>query len=207
MRNQSDPTQPLQIPRHEAFVQALLKGQTATLAYVKAGYRASDANAARLNGNDRIRARLAHLQQAVTTKVVDLTAITSADVLRELARLGFASMKKFSRVTEQGDAYLDLSDLSEDDWAAVQEMTSEEYLHGRGEDARLVKRTKIKLHGKDGPLVQIGKHLGMFDKNKSVAPNDVELVPQRPSPERLEEMRKRFAPKPHLHSIDGGKQT
>ena len=49
----------------------------------------------------------------------------------------------------------DLSDLSDNDWAAVQEMTSEEYLEGRGEDARLVKRTKIKLHGKEGPLVVV----------------------------------------------------
>ena len=147
MRNQPDPTQPLPNPRHEAFVQALLRGETATLA--SAGYRANDANAARLNGNERIRARLTHLQQIVTAKIVDLTAATRADVLRELARLGFSSMKRFSRVTDQGDAYLDLSDLREDDWAAVQEMSSEEYLEGRGEAARLVKKTKIKLYGKE----------------------------------------------------------
>lgn len=138
---------------------------------------------------------MAHLQRIVTAKVVDQTAITSADVLRELARLGFSSMKRFSRVTDHGDAYLDLSDLNDDDWAAVQEMTSEEYLEGRGEDARLVKKTKIKLYGKEPALVNIGKHLGMFEKDKAQAPS--ELVPQRPSEERLEEMRKRFAPRPH----------
>lgn len=204
MRNQPDPTKPLSNIRHEAFVHALLKGQSATLAYITAGYRPNDANAARLNGNDRIRARLAHLQRIVTARVVDLTAITSADVLRELAGLGFSSMKRFSRVTDQGDAYLDLSDLNDDDWAAVQEMTSEEYLEGRGEDARLVKRTKIKLYGKEAPLVQIGKHLGMFDKDKGTTILDAKPAPQLPSKERLEEMRKRFAP--HLHSIEGGKQ-
>lgn len=52
----------------------------------------------------------------------NLTAVTKADVLKELARLGFARMKKFSRVTAEGDAYLDMSELTDDDWAAVQEI-------------------------------------------------------------------------------------
>jgi len=205
MRNEPAPTYPLPNPRHEAFVQALLRGETATRAYVTAGYRLNDANAARLNGNERIRARLAHLQRIVTEKVVDLTAVTTADVLRELARLGFASMKKFSRVADEGDAYLDLSNLSDDDWAAVQEMTSEEYLEGRGEAARLVKKTRVKLYSKESPLVQIGKHLGLFDKDKSTIPLYGTPVPQLPPRERLAEMAKRFA-KPQLHSIEGGKQ-
>lgn len=99
----------------------------------------------------------------------------------------------------------DLKALPDAHSAAVQELTTEEYLEGRGEDAKLVKKTRIKLHGKEPALVNIGKHLGMFEKDKgSSIPLDAELVPQRPSEERLAEMRKRFAK--HLHSIEGGRQ-
>jgi hypothetical protein len=77
-------------------------------------------------------------------------------------------------------------------------------MEGRGETAVAVKKTRIKLHGKESPLVNIGKHLGMFEKDKAPAPSDAVPVPQRPSPERLEEMRKRFDKA--LRSIEGGKR-
>ena len=68
-----------------------------------------------------------------------------------------------------------------------------------------VKKTRIKLHGKESPLVNIGKHLGMFEKDKAPAiPVDAVPVPQRPPEERLAEMRKRFDKA--LRSIEGGKQ-
>lgn len=209
MRNKPDPTCPLPNSKHEAFVQALLKGACADAAYASAGYRAHRQNAARLMTNDDIQDRLAHLKSVVTKKVVEATSISVTDVLKELAKLGFSNMRNYARITSGGDAFLDLSKISEDNWAAIQEMTVEEYKDGKGEAARDIKRVRIKLHGKESALVNIGKHLGMFDKDKgSSTPADAPLVPQRPSPERLEEMRRRYMPKfnPHLHAIEGGKQ-
>jgi hypothetical protein len=84
-------------------------------------------------------------------------------------------------------------------------MSSEEYLEGRAEAARLVNRTKIKLYWQGGAAGQLGKHLGMFDKDKANTPLDAIPEPRLPSRERLEEMRKRYA-KPHLHAIERGKQ-
>jgi phage terminase small subunit len=207
MRTEPHPSAPLTNPRHEAFVQALLKGANATQAYASAGYQPHDSAAARLFGNVRIKARLLHLQGVVTAKVVDLTSITTADVLRELAKLGFASMRDYVRKTENGQFQFDMVNTAEDKWAAIQEMTSETYTEGKGEGARIVCRTKIKLHSKESALVSIGKHLGMFDKERGSAADALE-EPKAPSAERLEEMRRRYMPKskPNLHAIDGGKQ-
>lgn len=47
--------------RHERFAQALSSGMSASEAYKEAGYKADDANAARLTRNDQIRDRVAEL--------------------------------------------------------------------------------------------------------------------------------------------------
>jgi phage terminase small subunit len=41
-------------------------------------------------------------------------------------------------------------------------VTVEDYLDGRGEDARKVRRVRFKPADKRGALVDLGKHLGMF---------------------------------------------
>lgn len=48
-------------PRHEKFAQLRAQQVCADKAYVQAGYKRNDSNAARLNGNERIKARVAEL--------------------------------------------------------------------------------------------------------------------------------------------------
>lgn len=67
-------------PKHELFAQELAKGLPASTAYVTAGYRAHDGNAARLSGNERVRARVDELQAAAASTV----AVTVADIIRQL---------------------------------------------------------------------------------------------------------------------------
>jgi hypothetical protein len=48
-----------------------------------------------------------------------------------------------------------------------------EFLDGRGEDARQVRRTKFRLADKKGALVDIARHLGMFvDRREQGRPGD-----------------------------------
>ena len=63
---------------------------------------------------------------------------------------------------EGPDAFVDLSTLTRDQAAAIQEITVEDYKDGRGENARDVRRVKVKLSDKRAALVEMGKHLGMF---------------------------------------------
>lgn len=58
----------LENPKWEHFAQALAKGKTQIEAYAEAGYRPNDANATRLTGNDRIKARVAELQERMAYK-------------------------------------------------------------------------------------------------------------------------------------------
>ena len=60
------------------------------------------------------------------------------------------------------DAIVDLSTLTRDQAAAIQEVTIEDYRDGRGADARDVRRVKVKLLDKRAALAEMGKHLGMF---------------------------------------------
>jgi phage terminase small subunit len=69
--------------RHEKFAQELSKGKTATDAYVLAGYKANDGNAATLKGNQRILDRVAELQNAASMRV----EVTVASLLQEAAEI------------------------------------------------------------------------------------------------------------------------
>lgn len=71
---------PLKNPKWERFVQAIVKGKTLGAAYVAAGYKRNDKNAARLKKTEGVAARLAELQSRVAEKAV----ITAADIAAQL---------------------------------------------------------------------------------------------------------------------------
>jgi phage terminase small subunit len=62
-------------------------------------------------------------------------------------------MADYMKSTPTGDPYLDFSALSRDQTAALSEVTVEDFLDGRGEGARSVRRVKFKLHDKRAALV------------------------------------------------------
>lgn len=73
----------LENPKHERFAQELAKGKTATEAYVLAGYRDNDGNAATLKGNQRIAERVAEIQERGAIRA----EITVASLLDEAAEI------------------------------------------------------------------------------------------------------------------------
>jgi phage terminase small subunit len=94
-------------------------------------------------------------------RAIERTAITKQRVIEELAKIGFANMADYTRMVGS-ERVPDLSSASRDHLAAVQEITVEDFKDGRGDDARDVRRVKLKLHDKKGALVDIGRELGMF---------------------------------------------
>lgn len=80
-------TGPLKNARHERFAQERAKGAPADTAYVTAGFAANRSNAARLNANERVRARITELQARAAEKaVVTVEGIT--DRLLKIAEKG-----------------------------------------------------------------------------------------------------------------------
>ena len=146
--------------KQERFVEEYLIDLNATQAAIRAGYseRTADVQGPRLLGNVGVAEAIEQAQEERKER----TGITQDRVLEELALLGFANMQDYMRVTSDGDAYLDLSELTREQAAAITEVTVEDFKDGRGEDARDVRRTKFKLADKRSALVDIGRHLGMF---------------------------------------------
>lgn len=75
--------------RHELFAQALAKGETQADAYAAAGYKPSEPNASRLTSNDKVRARVAELQE----KAASRTVITVASITERLLAIATKAEK------------------------------------------------------------------------------------------------------------------
>jgi phage terminase small subunit len=57
---------------------------------------------------------------------------------------------------------VDVSQLTREQTAAIQEVTVDTYVDGSGENAREVKRVKFKLADKRAALVDLGRHHRLF---------------------------------------------
>lgn len=156
-------------PRQQRFVEEYLVDLNGTKAAIRAGYSAktADQQASRLLTNVKVAAAIATGQ----AKRSERTEITADQVVAELAKLGFANMLDYMQAGPGGYPYLDFSALPRDQAAALQEVTVEDYVEGRGENARDVKRVKFKLADKRAALVDLGWHLGMFKDRLELSGN------------------------------------
>lgn len=167
-----DAARPLQNAKHERVLQAYIAdpARIGFKAYLAVYPKSSDAAAAtgfsRLLRNDGFAARLKFLDAAVTEKVVEKSAVTIEQTVAELAKIGFASAKSYLRILPGGEPAVDLSATTDDELAALAEITVEDFVDGRGDDARDVRRVKFRLHNKQAALVSILDHLGGFPARK-----------------------------------------
>lgn len=153
--------------KQQRFVEEYLIDLNATQAAIRAGHskrRASEIGYQLLQKTT--------VQQAIELakkERSERTQITVDRVLEELAKIGFANMQDYMKVGQNGDPYVDLSKVTRDQAAAISEVTVEDFMDGRGEDAREVRRVRFKLSDKRAALVDIGKHLGMFVDRREIS--------------------------------------
>lgn len=74
-------------PKHERFAQALAKGETATAAYVIAGYEDNEGNAGRLNRNEQVQARVAEILERAAMRA-EITVAGISERLLMIAEKG-----------------------------------------------------------------------------------------------------------------------
>jgi phage terminase small subunit len=153
-------------PKQAIFVKEYLVDLNATQAATRAGYSAKTAYSAgqRLLKHVDVAAALASAMEKRAAKL----DITAERVLGELALIGFANMQDYVRITHEGDPYINLSEMTREQAAAIAEVTTEDFTDGRGEDARDVRRVKLKFHDKKGALTDLGRHLGLFREKLEV---------------------------------------
>lgn len=153
--------------QQQRFVEEYPKDFNATQAAIRAGYSPKTAGQQghRLLKDVEIQQALAlHEEQArqLAEKRSALAVMDRAEVLMELSRVARFNMGRILHVTPDGDPYIDLSKASEDDLAAIAEAQVEDFIVGRGDDARDVRRVKIKPHSKLHALELLAKHYGLL---------------------------------------------
>ena len=150
-------------PKQLRFVEEHLIDFNGTQAAIRAGYSRKSAavQASKLLRDPKVRAAIEKRRAEITERV----GVETEDIVRELARIGFADMAKFVRF-EGGGAVVDLSMATEEETRLIHEITTEVYIEGKGDNAVPVKKTRLKLYSKLDALMQLGRYKGMFDANK-----------------------------------------
>jgi phage terminase small subunit len=148
--------------QHEIFAQEVAKGRQIGEAYALAGFNPHPANPTRLGKKRHVAERIKEIKEKATERAAEQLVISKKRVLEELAKIAFANMADFMTVGASGEPVLNWRNLTHDQAAALQEVTIDEYIEGRGENARQVRRVKFKLAPKQAALEKIGIELGMF---------------------------------------------
>ena len=114
-------------------------------------------------GTNKTTDRRRRIKEAAIERAVAKLAITKEAVLGELAKLSFSNMLDYMKIGPDGDPRLDFSRLTRDQAAAIHELVVETRTETREEGPpAVIVKTRFKLADKRGPLVDLGKHLGIF---------------------------------------------
>jgi phage terminase small subunit len=152
--------------RHEIFAAEYVIDLNGARAAQAAGIAESGASvwASRALTNAKVRKLIDAHQSRRATKL----QITADRVVEEIRRMAFSNMADYTRVDADGKAILDLSAITRDQFAAVQEIR-EDTAGGSGDGERkLVVRTTLKLADKTKNLELLARHLGMLQDNVKV---------------------------------------
>jgi hypothetical protein len=102
------------------------------------------------------------VQTAIAGKRLTLAAecgITSQAIMTEFRRMGLSNMKRYGGLLVADSVVAELAEMSDDDAAAIQELTTETYWDEAAK--KEVKRVKIKLYPKGDALTKMAQHLGI----------------------------------------------
>jgi phage terminase small subunit len=161
-------------PKQKRFVAEYLIDLNAKQAAIRAGYspKTAEVQGSVLLRNPKVKAAVAEKTQKRMNKL----EITAEKVLQELALLGFANMMDYMQITGDGEAYVDLSKITREQAAAIQEITVDETGGGAGDNKReAVQRTRFKLASKRDSLELLGKHLKLFTDRVEVTGDEALL--------------------------------
>ena len=103
-------------------------------------------------------------------KRLESAGISAERVLKEIAKVGFASMRHVMVIDSDGQPQINLSNTPDDDLDALLEIQTETVLErdGVGEDGKpafnRIRKTKIKFHDKLNALEKLAQHTGVYAK-------------------------------------------
>lgn len=167
--------------KQRAFVREYLLDLNATQAAIRAGY--SEKTAYSVGHENLSKPEIASAIEAAMKLRAERTDITADRVIKELAKIGFADIRKAVKwqsamITEEDNPEGgDIAVIKTVVTNTVQMVASEELDDETAAAIAEVSQNatggvKIKLHDKRAALVDIGKHLGMFREKVEVTGKD-----------------------------------
>jgi len=163
--------------RQKLFINEYLVDLNATQAYLRAGYRVNE-NVARRNGARMLTNAdiLATIHRSIGQRLSKLE-ITNETVLQEIAKLAFCNMFDYISINKDGTAVVDLSKLTREQAAAIQELSFDEGMEAGVDGAKPVKKVKFKLSGKRENLELLGRYLKLFsDTTPAISKNTAKIL-------------------------------
>ena len=143
-------------PKQEEFVRQYLIDLNATQAAIRAGY--SQKRAMEIGWQLLQKTTVSKAIQAAMDARAKRTEVTADRVIKEYARIGFASIDTFFQWGELGVNIVPSQDIAADDLAAVAEISETKTSLG---DDHTVRTIKLKMHNKKGALDALAQHLGL----------------------------------------------
>jgi len=129
----------------------------------------------RLLHNPKIKASVDRAKRLAERRIeaaVERYAVSRERNVAELARMAYANIADYTALVGP-ERVIDLRAATRDHLTAVQEMTVEDYKEGRGENARDVRRTRIKLADKQAAIEKMNRMFGwVVDKSEVGKPGD-----------------------------------
>lgn len=154
----------------ERFVAEYVLDHNATQAAIRAGYSPHTAYSSgqRLLKRDEIKQAISARQQEVLAPLRDRYEITTDKIQRELALLAFSNPADFITVDEDGQAVIDLSEATRDQFAAIQSVKSRRTRRTVGDVDIEERTTELRLLSKRDALVDLARIHGLFKEEGGV---------------------------------------
>lgn len=143
-------------PKQSLFVLEYLKDLNASRAYRAAGY--AEKNADVCSSQLLVNPKIAAAVKVAMDERAERTKVTVDRVVTELARIGFADIRKIVAWDGNSVRVRPADELTPDDAACIAEI-QELVTEGEKSSSR---NLKIKLHSKEAALTKLGDHLGMY---------------------------------------------
>jgi phage terminase small subunit len=162
--------------RHELFAQAIARGENASQAYKQTGMKYNTGNAAKLNANKSVKARV----EEILSQAVAANGVTVEKIVAELANIAFSNMADY---VEWGTAKLppkagpkaklrDPAFVRLKDWDTITPAKQRVI----AEVKRTMHGAAIKTYDKLAAIRILAQHLGMLAQDKDDKSGTDELV-------------------------------
>lgn len=156
--------------KQRVFCEQYVIDLNATQAAIRAGY--SKKTAGQIGDENLKKPQIATYIHFLKEKRSEATKITSERVLQELANIAFGNINDLLIFDKNGIRLKSKEKLTDAQLGIISELN----LETTKKNGKSTTNTKIKLYPKDNALVNLMRHLGMFEKDNSQQGKEIKVI-------------------------------